>query len=134
MTLFCTRAAIQSWFIVPMCLHLPHLGKFATLKLHFKTGVRQRYTYSSAFFNFIHCYFLGCLMKQLTDNVLTSLLYGMISTLIARFMGPIWDRQDPDGPHVGPMTSASWVFTTAMCRHPCGIPSQSHGLTAVTNV
>ena len=22
-------------------------------------------------------------------------------TPIARFMGPIWGRQDPDGPHVG---------------------------------
>ena len=25
-------------------------------------------------------------------------------------MGPIWDRQDPGGPHVGPMTFAFWVF------------------------
>ena len=31
-------------------------------------------------------------------------------TLIARFMestwGPLWDRQDPGGPHVGPMNFA----------------------------
>ena len=33
-------------------------------------------------------------------------------TLIARFMGqhgPIWGRQDPGGPHVGPMNIAIWV-------------------------
>ena len=24
-------------------------------------------------------------------------------------MGPIWGRQDPDGPHVGPMTFAIWA-------------------------
>ena len=32
--------------------------------------------------------------------------------LIARFMGanmgPIWGRQDPGGPHVGPMNFAIW--------------------------
>ena len=27
---------------------------------------------------------------------------------IARFMGPIWGRQDPGGPHVGPMNFAIW--------------------------
>ena len=27
----------------------------------------------------------------------------VITTLIARFMGPIWGRQDPGGPHVGPI-------------------------------
>ena len=25
-------------------------------------------------------------------------------------MGPIWGRQDPDGPHVGPMNFAIWVI------------------------
>ena len=24
-------------------------------------------------------------------------------------VGPIWGRQDPDGPHVGPMKFAIWV-------------------------
>ena len=37
-------------------------------------------------------------------------------TLIARFMvptwGPIWDRQGPGGPHVGPMNFAIWVIIT----------------------
>ena len=32
----------------------------------------------------------------------------IITSLIARFMGPIWGRQDPGGPHVGPMDFASW--------------------------
>ena len=26
-------------------------------------------------------------------------------------MGPIWGRQDPGGPHVGPMNFALWVST-----------------------
>ena len=25
-------------------------------------------------------------------------------------MGPVWGRQDPDGPHVGPMNFAIWVY------------------------
>ena len=28
--------------------------------------------------------------------------------LVARFMGPIWGRQDPGGPHVAPMNLAVW--------------------------
>ena len=32
----------------------------------------------------------------------------MVTSLIARFMGPIWGRQDPGGPHVGPMNFAVW--------------------------
>ena len=31
-----------------------------------------------------------------------------LQSLIARFMGPIWGRQDPGGPHVGPMNFAIW--------------------------
>ena len=27
-------------------------------------------------------------------------------------MGPIWGRQDPGGPHVGPMNFAIWVHAT----------------------
>ena len=27
-------------------------------------------------------------------------------------MGPIWGRQDPGGPHVGPMNFAIWVYCT----------------------
>ena len=31
---------------------------------------------------------------------------------IAWFMGPIWGRQDPGGPHVGPMNFAIWAMIT----------------------
>ena len=31
-------------------------------------------------------------------------------------MGPIWGRQDPGGPHVGPMNRAIWVCQ-AYIRH-----------------
>ena len=30
------------------------------------------------------------------------------NTVHNAIMGPIWDRQDPDGPHVGPMNIAIW--------------------------
>ena len=29
-------------------------------------------------------------------------------------MGPIWGRQDPGGPHVGPMNFAIWIGSTQM--------------------
>ena len=29
-------------------------------------------------------------------------------------MGPIWDRQDPGGPHVGPMNFTIWVGFSAL--------------------
>ena len=34
-----------------------------------------------------------------------------LAPLIARFMGPISGRQDPSGPHVGPMNLAIWEYT-----------------------
>ena len=34
-----------------------------------------------------------------------------IFTLKAKFMGPIWGRQDPGGPHFGPMNFAIWAWT-----------------------
>ena len=30
-------------------------------------------------------------------------------------MGPIWDRQDSGGPHIGPMNIAIWVSHTNVC-------------------
>ena len=39
--------------------------------------------------------------------LITSTVIGN-NTLIARFMGPIWVRQDPCGPHVGPMNFDIW--------------------------
>ena len=33
------------------------------------------------------------------------------SNVHGAYMGPIWGRQDPDGPHVGPMHFSIWVST-----------------------
>ena len=32
-------------------------------------------------------------------------------------MGPIWGRQDPGGPHVGPMNFAIWVIASKNHKH-----------------
>ena len=33
-------------------------------------------------------------------------------------MGPIWDRQDPGGPYVGPMNLAIWdAWLSVVCLH-----------------
>ena len=31
------------------------------------------------------------------------------SKVYGTYTGPIWGRQDPGGPHVGPMNLATWV-------------------------
>ena len=37
-------------------------------------------------------------------------MYGYLDSKIhGAYMGPIWGRQDPGGPHVGPMNFAIWV-------------------------
>ena len=33
-------------------------------------------------------------------------------------MGPIWGRQDPDGPHVGHMNFANWVSMRLLTVQP----------------
>ena len=35
-------------------------------------------------------------------------------------MGPIWGRQDPDGPHVGPLNFAIWgtIYVALAITHP----------------
>ena len=43
-------------------------------------------------------------------------IYNPQESQIAKFMGPIWGRQDPGGPHVGPLNFVIWdisVFTGA---------------------
>ena len=37
-------------------------------------------------------------------------------------IGPIWGRQDPGGPHVGPVNLAIWEYATSMriCQWQCG--------------
>ena len=34
-------------------------------------------------------------------------------------MGPIWGRQDPGGPHVGPMSLAIWDMLLDLCLYCC---------------
>ena len=34
-------------------------------------------------------------------------------------MGPIWGRQDPGGPHVGPINLAIWVPVLCSSYHGC---------------
>ena len=47
-----------------------------------------------------------------------------LTSLIARFMGPIWGRQDPSGPHVAPMNfaigdaAAECICHRCACRYP----------------
>ena len=31
------------------------------------------------------------------------------SKIHGAYMGPIWGRQDPDGPHIDPMNFTAWV-------------------------
>ena len=42
------------------------------------------------------------------NNIMSRQYTPWLQSLIARFMGPIWGRQDPGGPHVGPMNFAIW--------------------------
>ena len=42
----------------------------------------------------------------------SSNIYNPDSKIHGATMGPIWDRQDPDGPHVGPMNFAIWEVAT----------------------
>ena len=47
----------------------------------------------------------------LQTRYITFVNFSWKASLIARFMGPIWGRQDPCGPHVGPMNFAIWDIT-----------------------
>ena len=42
-------------------------------------------------------------------------------------MGPIWGRQDPGGPYVGPMNFAIWVVTQSKVRHRSSDSTDSYG-------
>ena len=46
----------------------------------------------------------------------------IMTSQLARFMGPTWGRQDPGGPHVGPMNLALWdglfiLWNTVRCHY-----------------
>ena len=52
------------------------------------------------------CYHIAC--TYMINTVIESKFHGAN-------MGPIWGRQDPGGPHVGPMNFAIWVFVSPVC-------------------
>ena len=60
--------------------------------------VRQKLTYSTKPFSILKP---QCLHSQLTQLNPDSKVHGAN-------MGPIWGRQDPGGPHFGPMNFAIW--------------------------
>ena len=55
----------------------------------------------------------GCNLKLVIFKLISR-----IDTLIARFMGPIWGRQDPGGSHVGPMNFAIRVSSARPVKMP----------------
>ena len=85
------------------------LNKVIEIELYLSTTKRDRCTYiwralyialrSIARKWYLHCYRTT---YSTTVNYPDSKVYGAN-------MGPIWGRQDPGGPHVGPMNFAIWV-------------------------
>ena len=72
-----------------------------------------KFTYSLLFGSFAACkFFSSCLLAPLYMHVLVWVfrILGRIGNLSlkARFMGPIWGRQDPGGTHVYPMNFTIW--------------------------
>ena len=68
--------------------------------------------------------------------------YQRLPTLITRFMGPTWGpwgRQDPGGPHVGPMNFAIWLIlceittkpATQICLHPVLMMYRPYAVTSL---
>ena len=51
-------------------------------------------------------------VESICAGLVCCLVPSGMSTQIARFMGPIWGRQDPGGPHVGHMNFAIWETTS----------------------
>ena len=50
-------------------------------------------------------------ISKFRENTLDSKVHGAN-------MGPIWDREDPGGPHVGPMNFAIWDYSTSHMSKP----------------
>ena len=50
-------------------------------------------------------------LKDSINGLYEKKMFHMEATLIARFMGPTWGRQNPSGPHVGPTNLAIWEHT-----------------------
>ena len=47
-------------------------------------------------------------------------------------MGPIWGRQDPGGPHFGPMNFTIWVWINTACEVPCDKLGSDHHPNIIT--
>ena len=63
-----------------------------------------------------------------TDNFPDSKVHGAN-------MGPIWGRQDPGGPHVGPMNFAIWVtFSSEWLNHECPLKRTAYHLIRITYI
>ena len=60
----------------------------------------------------IYCIPPVTLAELCTSLYSTSFLFNVYpdSKVHGANMGPTWDRQDPGGPHVGPMNLAIWVY------------------------
>ena len=58
---------------------------------------------------------------KLTEHKLYVMLHMILenpdSKVHGANMGPIWGRQDPGGPHVGPMNFAIWDVLCICCIH-----------------
>ena len=57
-------------------------------------------------------------MNKMTTDVLRMTLNTPDSKIHGANMGPIWGRQDPGGPHIGPMNFAIWdiIFVNIFSR------------------
>ena len=62
------------------------------------------------------------LLQRCNDASSIMFIIGLLSRCkifrVERFMGPTWGRQDPVGPHVGPMNVAIWVAIYENMHHP----------------
>ena len=55
----------------------------------------------------------GLVIREIVQGVKGWLYFTQVcpdSKVHGANMGPIWGRQDPGGPHVGPMNVAIWVY------------------------
>ena len=80
-------------------------------------------------------YITDCLLSPLkVSNVwITHLMYYILdypdSKVHGSNVGPIWGRQDPGGPHDGPMNFAIRVFTVSTADFKCSVKRLSFSLT-----
>ena len=72
--------------------------------------IAHMHTYSTQYYYLVVC--TDLIQKEMNIGVIVCLLPEQAypnSKVHGAHMGPIWGRQDPGGPHVGPMNFAIWV-------------------------